>query len=90
MGRIPTSIVRDAHAYTRSETPWILDSCGDEGGSDASAKAPRRGWRLFRYFSGRGFRGLGRTVEEMEVDAKRTRFLVAFGVLAFLWLLFWF
>lgn len=74
MGRLPTSIVRDAHAYTRSKTPWLLDAYHK---------------KLFHYLSGGGLRSFGRTVEQEETEAKRTRFLVRSAIALALWFWFW-
>ena len=75
MSKLTTSIVGDAHAYTRSETPWQLDPYHK---------------KLFHYLSGGGMRTFGRTVEQEEAEAKRTRFLVKAAVAGMIWLYFWF
>ena len=87
MSRIPTSIVEDAHAYTKSKTPWRIDACVDGEDGDRAAEKPRR--RLLRYISGGGLRAFGRTMLQDEADMKRSRFLVACGVLGAVWLYFW-
>ena len=85
MSRLSNSIVRDAHAYTRSRTPWVLES--DRQAQGETAGSQKFGWRLFHYLSGGGLRAFGRTVEQEEADAKRTRFLIRAAVarLARLW-----
>lgn len=77
MGRVPTEIVGDAHAYTRSEVPWAM----------ATTKTPRA--RLFNYISGGGMRTFGRTVRQEEVRLRHGRFLAVFAALAATWLLLW-
>lgn len=74
MSRLPTSIVHDAHAYTRSKTPWLLDAYHK---------------KLFHYLSGGGLRMCGRTVEQEEAEVKRSRFLIKAAVLGGVWLYFW-
>ena len=75
--RLPTSTVREAHPYTRSESPWIL-------GEHPSAYG-----KLIHYLSGGGMRTFGRTVQQEEVRLRRRRFFIAAGVLAAVWLIFW-
>ena len=87
MGRIATEMVRDAHAYTRSKTPWLLDAFQD-GVPDEGAKEGRGArWRLFRDLSGGGMKTFGRTIAQEEAEARRTRVLAAAGVFAGVWLL---
>ena len=73
---VHTSIVGDAHAYTRSNTPWILSEAG----------TPTR--KLIRYISGGGMRAFGRTVRQEEVRRRQAVFLSCAAVLAGLWLVF--
>lgn len=84
--RIPTSIVRDSHAYTRSRVPWRIEENRSASGETSGGR--KFGWRLFHYLSGGGSRAFGRSVQQEEADAKRTRFLVASGVFGVLWLVF--
>ena len=77
MERVPTEIVEDAHAYTRSDVPWSI----------LTAKTPRR--RLINYISGGGMKTFGRTVRQEEVRRKQVRFLAASAVLAVVWFLLW-
>ena len=86
MSRLTTSTVREAHAYTRSRTPWLLDS--REAAREETADS-RSGWRLFHYLSGGGLRAFGRTVAQEEADARRERFLIRAAVLGAVWLYFW-
>ncbi len=72
--RIPTEAVGDAHAYTRSRTPWII--------SDASASCGK----LFHYISGGGMRTFGRTVLQEEARRRHIRFWAVASVIAALWL----
>jgi len=60
---IHTSLVRDAHGYTRSKTPWRI----------AELRAPR------------GMRQFGANVREEERSRRQTRFLVAVGAFAAVW-----
>ena len=84
MSAIHTSIVKDAHASTRSKVPWRLDTYRDAHGE--TSKGARFGWKLFHYISGGGMRTFGRTVQQEELNARQNRFLVAAGVAAALWL----
>ena len=69
--KLHTTVVRDAHSYTRVDSPWKLEQYGK---------------KLFRYISGGGIRSLGRTVEQELADAKRRRFLAVSAAVAALWL----
>ena len=75
--RMHTSMVGDAHAYTRSESPWILanqdSACG----------------KLMRYLSGGGMRAFGRTVRQEETRRRHLRFWVLAAMFSVLWLGFW-
>jgi hypothetical protein len=84
MSRIHTSIVRDAHAYTRSKEPWRLDAYRDAHGE--TSKGARFGWKLFHYLSGGGMSTFGRTVQQEERNTRQNRFLAVAAVLAALWL----
>ena len=75
MGRVSTEIVRDAHAYTRSDVPWSIPP----------AKSARG--RLIDYISGGGMRTFGRTVRQEEVRRRQLRFLAVAAVLAAVWFL---
>lgn len=75
MSQITTSIVRDAHEYTHSKTPWRLE---------------RYHKTLFHYLSGGGLRSFGRTVKQEETEDRRSRFLVRSGLVLAVWLYFWF
>ena len=76
MCKLHTALVDDAHAYTRSKTPWILDERGSVCG------------KTIRYISGGGMRTFGRTVRQEEIRRAQTRFLAAAAALAALWFLF--
>ena len=76
MGAIHTSVVTDAHAYTRSRCPWIMAEHSSVYG------------KLIHYIAGGGMVAFGRTVRQEEVRRRRTRFLVGSSVVAVLWLLF--
>ena len=87
MGRITTSVVEDAHSYTRSSAPWLLDAY--QGANCGAAAGGKHGWRLFHYLSGGGMKTFGRTIRQEEADLKRTRFLLAAAVAGVVWLCFW-
>ena len=84
MKNIHTSIVVNAHGYTRSKVPWQLDAYQDAHGE--TTKGVRFGWKLFHYLAGGGMRTFGRTVQQEELNASQNRFLVVVGVVAALWL----
>lgn len=73
---VHTSIIGDAHAYTRSNTPWILSEAG----------TPTR--KLIRYISGGGMRAFGRTVRQEEVRRRHRTFVAVVAALTGLWLVF--
>lgn len=75
MGILPTEIVGDAHAYTRSDVPWAIP----EGKSGRS--------RLIDFISGGGMRTFGRTVRQEEVRRRQLRFLAVSAALAAFWFL---
>ena len=75
MGKLPTEIVEDAHAYTRSDVPWAM----------ATARTGRG--RLINYISGGGMRTFGRTVRQEEVRRRQRRFLTVAAVLFAVWFL---
>lgn len=84
MSGIHTSIVQDAHDYTRSKEPWRLDAYRDAHGE--TTKGVRFGWKLFHYLSGGGMSIFGRTVEQEELNTRQNRFLATAAVLAAIWL----
>ena len=87
MSAIHTSIVGDAHAYTRSKVPWRLDTYRDAHGE--TSKGARFGWKLFHYISGGGMRTFGRTVQQEELRVRQNRFLAVAAAVAVLWLAFY-
>ena len=87
MSGIRTSLVEDAHAYTRSRMPWRLEVNREARGQTTTGK--EFGWRLFHYISGGGMKTFGRSVLQEETNARRNRFLTVAGVLGVLWLWFW-
>lgn len=87
MKLLSSSPARNGHAYTKSKTPWLLETA-HEAKTETSANAKAR-WRLFHYLSGGGLRAFGRTVEQEEAEAKRTRFLIKAAVAGAVWLYFW-
>ena len=76
MGAIHTELVKPAHEYTRSESPWIIDRRDSVYG------------KLMHYISGGGMRTFGRTVHQEEVRRRQRRFCVVVSVRAALWLAF--
>lgn len=78
MSRIHTSVVTDAHEYTRADSPWILDEYKSIYG------------KLIHYLSGGGMNTFGRTLKQERVRRRQIRFLVWSGVLAVVWALFYF
>lgn len=71
---VHTSVVGDAHGYTRSRVPWRIDIYRD---------------RLTHYLSGGGMRTFGRTIRQEEVRLRQNRFLAGAGVVGVCWLLLW-
>lgn len=88
MRNIHTETVKSAHAYTRSPTPWRLDSY--RGASGVTSDGKKYGWKLFHYLSGGGMRAFGRSVEQEEMSWRQTRFLRVCGILAIIWLWLYF
>jgi len=76
MSGIHTSVVADAHAYTRSRCPWIIAEHRSVYG------------KLIHYIAGGGMLAFGRTVRQEEVRRRRIRFLSGAAVVAALWLVF--
>lgn len=74
MSAIHTSILTDAHGYTRSKTPWIT-------GEHKSAYG-----KLIHYLSGGGMKTFGRTVSQEEAHGKHVRFMSVAVALGLLWL----
>ena len=87
MRGVHTSVVGDAHPYTRSKSPWRLEKYTDAHGETSTGQ--RFGWRLFHYISGGGMRMFGRTVGQDEVRARQRNFLIVAAALGVLWFLFW-
>lgn len=85
MKRIPASMVTDADASKRLETPWTVASDPPSAGETATGR--KFGGRLIRYLCGGGLKTFGRTVEQEERDLRQTRFLAVFAVLVVLWTL---
>ncbi len=88
MARLSPRMIEDAHAYTRSETPWLIGAYREAKGE--TTKGKKFGWKLFHYLSGGGMREFGRTVRQEESEVKRNRFLAVSAVIGALWLYFWF
>ncbi len=76
--RVHTAVVAPAHAYTRSDSPWIMDA-------DQSVYG-----RLIHYISGGGMSTFGRTVRQEVMRRRQRRFLAFAGALAVVWAIFYF
>ena len=76
--RLHTSIREDAHSYTRSTCPWIMENHTSVYG------------RLIDYLSGGGMRAFGRTIRQEETRRRQRRFLAFATFFAALWVLFLF
>lgn len=77
MSGIHTSIITDAHGYTRSKTPWIVDEYKSAYG------------KLIHYISGGGMKTFGRTVSQEEARSKHVRFMSVALAVGLIWLLFY-
>lgn len=78
MSGIHTSVLREAHAYTHDDTPWIMEEHKSAYG------------KLIHYLSGGGMRAFGRTIEQERVRRRHHRFYIVFAGLTLVWLLFYF
>lgn len=76
MKTLHTEVVADAHAYTRSKSPWILSEHKSVYG------------KLIHYISGGGMCAFGRTVHQEEVRKRHIRFIVEAAVFGVVWFLF--
>ena len=89
MSRIPTSLVTDSHAYTRSREPWRMEE--EHSAFGVTSSGHYFGWRLFRYLSSGGMKSLGRGIREEERASAQRRFLVVmlvlFAVYAVAWMI---
>lgn len=74
MSGIHPKAVEDAHAYTRSKSPWILERCESQ---------------LIHYISGGGMKTFGRLVKQEEARIRHRRFYCVAAGLALLWLVFY-
>lgn len=74
MSGVHTTLVTDAHGYTREPEPWIMEEHKSVYG------------KLIHYLSGGGMRTFGRTVSQEKVRRRQRRFLILFTVMAVLWL----
>lgn len=73
MRNIHTSVVKAAHPYTRSSTPWIMDAYKSVYG------------RLIHYISGGGMQTFGRTVRQEETRCKQNRFFAVVTLIFLSW-----
>ncbi len=87
MKKITPSVFDATSAYSRKDMPWRIDAI-DESVAGKSSKSKSH-WKLFHYLSGGGMKVFGRTIEQEQADVKRTRFLIAAGIMAIVWLLCW-
>lgn len=78
MSDVHTSFRNDAHGYTRSEAPWILEEYKSSYG------------KLIHYLSGGGMQTFGRTIDQEVARLKHERFLVKAAIIGVLWLVFYF
>lgn len=78
MSGIHTSVVTDAHEYTRTDSPWII-------GEHQSIYG-----KLIHYLSGGGMMTFGRTVEQEKVRRDHRRFVLWASVAGVLWAVFYF
>lgn len=78
MSAVHTSVIQDAHSYTRSATPWIIEEHRSVYG------------KLMHYLSGGGLRTFGRTVRQEEVRAKQRRFALTAAFLGMVWVVAYF
>lgn len=74
MSGVHTTLVTDAHGYTRESEPWIMDEHKSVYG------------KLIHYLAGGGMRTFGRTVSQEIVRRRQRRFLMLFTVMAVVWL----
>ena len=68
---------RDAHGYTRVNSPWILEEHHSVYG------------KLTHYLSGGGMATFGRTVEQEVVKRRQRGFLVVAAILSVIWTIFY-
>jgi len=78
MRRLVTSVVADAHGYTRTDSPWIIEEHKSIYG------------KLIHYLSGGGMSTFGRSVAQEVVRRRQRTFLCWAGGLCVLWLIFYF
>lgn len=77
---VHTATIRPAHAYTRDDTPWIIED------------VPKTGVcaRLVHFISGGGMRVFGRTVRQESARLRHRRFFIWSAVFGVVWALFYF
>ena len=73
MSGIHTEVVSSAHAYTRSDSPRIMDRHKSAYG------------KLIHYLSGGGMSTFGRTVKQEEARRRQRRFWIEFAMLGAVW-----
>lgn len=84
MATITTTLVTEAHGYTRSRVPWDLEQRRPSQNQTHTGK--KYGWKLIHYISGGGMKTFGRTVRQEEAEMKRNRFLAGAALAFVVWL----
>ncbi len=74
MRKLHTSIVTDAHAYTREKVPWILREHKSVYG------------KLIHYLAGGGMSAFGRTISQEKAHQRHIRFFIVASVFGIIWL----
>ena len=77
MSAVHTSVVTDAHAYTREDLPWQLVEYHSDYG------------KLIHYLSGGGMKVFGRTVAQERAQRRHRRFYMLSAVAFTVWLAFY-
>ncbi len=89
MTRHHSIFVQKRHAYTSSDLPWNLN-IDKNAHMDGISVEQRRKWRLFHYLSSEEMSVFGESHAHAIKLRRQSRFMIVAGVLAMLWLLFWF
>lgn len=77
MSGVHTTIVTDAHAYTRADVPWTLGEYSSKYG------------KLIHYLSGGGMSTFGRTIAQERARRQHHRFYALTVIIGVLWLAFY-
>ncbi len=89
MTRHHSIFVQKRHAYTATDLPWNLDVNKKAIIEGVSAER-RKNWRLLHYLSGGGMSVFGESYAHAIKLRRQSRFMIFAGILALLWVLFWF